>query len=95
MLIEYIHCSSLLDLYIVFSSESSGGTVWRYHSVKLSKLLAFDCAGIERLSVPQPNLALLLCLTGRADLHCLRTFSPPRACSHECSHSQARRGPTQ
>ena len=25
------------------------------HSVKLSRLLAFDCAGIERLSVPQPS----------------------------------------
>ena len=30
------------------------------HSVKLSRLLAFDCAGIERLSVPQPNTCLLL-----------------------------------
>ena len=25
------------------------------HSVKLSRLLVFDCAGIERLSVPQRN----------------------------------------
>ena len=30
------------------------------HSVKLSRLLAFDCASIERLSVPQPNSCLLL-----------------------------------
>ena len=31
------------------------------HSVKLSRLLVgFDCAGIERLSVPQPNSFLLL-----------------------------------
>ena len=48
------------------------------HSVKL-QVVGFDCAGIERLSVPQP----LLSLTGRADLHC---FSP--------ALSQARRGPT-
>ena len=37
------------------SPESSGGTL-----CELSRLLAFDCAGIERLS----NLALLCCLTG-------------------------------
>ena len=30
------------------------------HSVKLSRLLAFDCAGIERLSAPQPNSCVLL-----------------------------------
>ena len=63
----------------MFSSESSGGTFcseWsesfsssaRWHSVpgwSLDALLpAFDCAGIERLSVLQPNLALLWCLTG-------------------------------
>ena len=30
------------------------------HSVKLSRLLAFDCAGIERLSVLQPNSCVLL-----------------------------------
>ena len=35
-------------VHIVFSSESSGGTV--ILSVKLSRLLVFDCAGIERLS---------------------------------------------
>ena len=30
------------------------------HSVKLSRLLAFDCAGIERLSVPQRNSCVSL-----------------------------------
>ena len=49
----------------MFSSESSGGTVT---AEKLSRLLAFDCAGFERLSVPQPNLVLLLCLTGRESI---------------------------
>ena len=37
---------------------SSGGTV-SVPSVKLSRWLIFDCAGIERISVPRPNLALL------------------------------------
>ena len=32
-------------------------------SVKLSRLLIFDCAGIERISVPRPNLVLLWYLT--------------------------------
>ena len=47
------------------------------------QVVGFDCAGIERLSVPQPNACLLLGEPIRADLHC---FSP--------ALSQARRGPT-
>ena len=39
------------------------------HSVKLSRLLAFDCAGIERLSVLQRNSCVSQTLTRRADLH--------------------------
>ena len=56
---------------------------------KTEQVLAFDCAGIERLSVPQSNLVLLLCLTGRADLHCLLTFYPTScACSrHQGAHN--------
>ena len=45
---------------------------------KTQQVVGFDCAGIERLSVPQ-----LLSVTGRADLYCF----PPAL-------SQARRGPT-
>ena len=45
---------------------------------KTQQVVGFDCAGIERLSVPQ-----FLSVTGRADLYC---FSP--------ALSQARRGPT-
>ena len=48
---------------------------------KTQQVVGFDCAGTERLSVPQPNSCLLL--HGRAYLHC---FSP--------ALSQARRGPT-
>ena len=49
------------------------------HSVKLSRLLAFDCAGIERLSAPQRNSCVSLgepiCIV--ADI-----FSNLRACAH-------------
>ena len=50
---------------------------------KTQQVVGFDCAGIERLSVPQPIANSCLLLHGRADLHC---FSP--------ALSQARRGPT-
>ena len=46
------------------------------HSVKLSRLLAFDCAGIERLSVPQRNSCVSL-----GEPIC-RHFLQPRACAH-------------
>ena len=40
------------------------------HSVKLSRLIVgFDCAGIERLSVPQPNSCLLPSYWPSPDLH--------------------------
>ena len=48
---------------------------------KTQQVVGFDCAGIERLSVPQPNSCLLL--GEPIYLHC---FSP--------ALSQARRGPT-
>ena len=54
------------------------------HSVKLSRLIVgFDCAGIERLSVPQPNSCLLPSYWPSPDLHCFSS-----------ALSQARRGPT-
>ena len=46
---------------------------------KTQQVVGFDCTGIERLSVPQPNSCLLL----GEPMHC---FSP--------ALSQARRGPT-
>ena len=42
-------------------------------SVKLSRLLIFDCAGIERISVLRSNLGLLWYLIGRADLALVAT----------------------
>ena len=50
---------------------------------KTQQVVGFDCAGIERLSVPQPNSCLLLGEPIIIYLHC---FSP--------ALSQARRGPT-
>ena len=58
--------------------------------IKLSRLLAFDCAGIEHGSL-FCNLTLVLCLT---DLHCLLTFSPTSCVCSQRSGSRARRGPT-
>ena len=56
------------------------------HSVKLSRLLAFDCAGIERLSVPQRNSCVSLgepiCIVFSNLVRVLTALSP------------ARRGPT-
>ena len=49
------------------------------HSVKLSSLLAFDCAGIERLSVPQRNSCVSL---GEPICIVCWHFLQPRACAH-------------
>ena len=62
------------------------------HSVKLSRLLAFDCAGIERLSVLQRIYSCVSLGEPRSVLFAMLTFSPT---SCVCSQrSQARRGPT-
>ena len=60
---------------------------------KLSRLLTFDCAGIERLSVPQPN-----CYVSLGESICIvlaDIFSNlVRAHQSATALSQARRGPT-
>ena len=56
------------------------------HSVKLSRLLAFDCAGIERLSVPQRNSCVSL-----GEPICIVFSNLVRVLT---ALSQARRGPT-
>ena len=50
---------------------------------KTQQVVGFDCAGIERLSVPQPNSCLLPSYWESPDLHCFSS-----------ALSQAPRGPT-
>ena len=54
-----MHCSSQTGWWSVAIGKSIEWLCMEdCHSAKLSRLLAFigfDCAGIERLSVPQPN----------------------------------------
>ena len=61
------------------------------HSVKLSSLLALDCAGIERLSVPQLDVTLVSHWASRSALFADIFSNLVRVLT---ALSQARRGPT-
>ena len=59
-----------------------------FPGLKLSRLLIFDSAGIERISVPRPNLVLLWYLTGRHRLlqpSCVFTVTVLQHAQHSSS----------